>query len=84
MNQDYINSPIRKCNQCGSDLILKETKTEKSEKSFASTTVTTYLCSNKSCQEEIDKRTAKRIALKAEQDLARQKRLEKIGIAPSH
>lgn len=40
-------------------------------------TQNTYRCSNKTCQDEIDKRTTKRIELRNEQELARQKRLEK-------
>lgn len=70
-------STTPKCNQCGADLILKTTRTEKSERCFAAMTVTTYRCSNQICQDEIDKRTAKRLELKAQQDLARQERLKK-------
>lgn len=69
---------IRKCNQCGSDLIVVESKTQKKETSFSSTTVITYRCSNKACQDEIDKRTAKRIALKNEQEQARADRANKV------
>jgi hypothetical protein len=67
----------RKCNQCGEDLVLQKTTTLKSERSFAPMTQNTYRCSNKACQDEIDKRTSKRIELKNEQEMARQKRLEK-------
>ena len=67
----------RKCNQCGEDLVLQKTTTLKSERSFAPMTQNTYRCSNKTCQDEIDKRTSKRIELKNEQEMARQKRLEK-------
>lgn len=74
------NSSIAKCNQCGCDLIIQTSRTEKSERSFASTTIITYRCSNQSCQDEIDKKTAKRIELKNEQELARQKRLEQVII----
>lgn len=66
-----------KCNQCGCDLILKKTKTQKTDSTFSNTTVSTYVCSNKVCQDEIDKRTAKRIELRNEQELARQRRLNK-------
>lgn len=66
-----------KCNQCGCDLVLQKTTTLKSERSFAPMTQNTYRCSNKTCQDEIDKRTSKRIELRNEQELARQKRLEK-------
>lgn len=41
-------------------------------------TVTSYLCSNKECQDEIDKKTAQRIKLRNEQEQARQRRLEKM------
>lgn len=76
LNTDLASSTL-KCNQCGADLIVKKTTTSKNERSFSSMTVTVYLCSNKECQEEIDKRTAKRLELKNEQDLARQRRLAK-------
>lgn len=76
LNTD-LTSAILKCNQCGADLIVKKTTTSKNERSFSSMTLTIYLCSNKECQEEIDKRTAKRLELKNEQDLARQRRLAK-------
>lgn len=73
-----INSDTnRKCNQCGNDLVLQKTTTLKSERSFAPMTQNTYRCSNQACQDEIDKRTSKRIELKNEQEMARQKRLEK-------
>jgi hypothetical protein len=68
---------IPKCNQCGSDLVLQKTTTQKSEHSFASMTQNSYRCSNKSCQDEIDKRSIKRMELKKEQELAREKRLNK-------
>jgi len=77
LSNNTSDSPKRTCNQCGCDLILKKTRTEKTERSFASITVNTYICSNKECQDEIDKKTAKRIELRNEQELARQRRLEK-------
>lgn len=77
LNNTKTNSNTPKCNQCGSDLILQATTTEKDQRSFAPMTRMTYLCSNQACQDGINDRTAKRIALKNEQDLARQKRLEK-------
>lgn len=67
----------RICNQCGSDLVLQKTTTLKSERSFAPMTQNSYRCSNKICQDEIDKKTAKRIELKNDQEKARQERLEK-------
>lgn len=66
-----------KCNQCGADLVLQKTTTQKSEHRFASMTQNSYRCSNKSCQDEIDKKLIKRLELKQEQELARQKRLNK-------
>lgn len=66
-----------RCNQCGAELVIQKITTQKNEHSFAATAVTKYQCSNKECQEEIDKRTAKRIEIRTEQELARQKRLEK-------
>lgn len=66
-----------KCNQCGANLVLKKTTTQKSEHRFASMTQNSYRCSNKSCQDEIDKKLIKRLELKQEQELARQRRLNK-------
>lgn len=76
-NLKITSSPKPKCNQCGCELILQTTITEKSERSFAPMTRITYRCSNQACQDSIDDRVAKKLALKNEQDLARQKRLEK-------
>lgn len=73
-NTDNITTVLT-CNQCGCDLVLQQTNVRKTEHSFSPTTVITYRCSNQACQDEIDKKTAKRIELKQEQDLARQRRL---------
>lgn len=56
-----------KCNQCGSDLILVDEKTEILPNHFSPIVTKTYSCSNKECQENKDKETAKRIKLKEEQ-----------------
>lgn len=62
------------CSQCGSRLILLK-KTERKD-SFSKITVTSYRCSNKSCQDTIDKKTTARIKLQGEQNLARANRLK--------
>lgn len=67
-----------KCNQCGEQLILEKTITRKSDRSFAPVVVNTYRCSNKLCQEGIDQRVAKKIEIRHEQEMARQKRLQKV------
>lgn len=68
-------SEKRKCNQCGSILIIQKTTTLKSENSFSALTQTSYRCSNQKCQDEIDKKILKQIELKNEQEIAKQKRL---------
>ncbi|MDO8498385.1 MAG: hypothetical protein Q7S44_01220 [bacterium] len=78
MNNNSQTSPT--CNQCGSKLILLETKVQKLEKSFSAMTTTIFRCSNKICQDEIDKRTAKRIELRNEQEIARQNRLNRMHL----
>lgn len=70
------NLPTPKCNQCGSDLITLNKKTEKIGNSFSPMTTTTYRCSNQECQDEIDRRVSKRIELREERELARQNRLK--------
>jgi len=76
LNNTTTISASLKCNQCGCELILQKTGIRNTQNCFFPTTVITYRCSNKSCQEEIDKKTVKRIELRHEQELARQKRLE--------
>lgn len=56
-----------KCNQCGSNLILVDEKTEILPNHFSPIVTKTYSCSNKECQENRDKETAKRIKQKEEQ-----------------
>lgn len=46
------------------------------ENSFSPVTTTIYRCSNRACQEEIDKKTAERKKRVEEQELAKQKRAE--------
>ena len=70
------------CFQCGSKLILVSKTTVKLEGSRFPQTTLKYRCSNKECQEEIDKQTAKRVKImqdKAESDKKRadEKQLEK-------
>lgn len=62
------------CSQCGSKLIqIGKTETKDN---FSKITITTYKCSNKSCQDTIDKRTTARIKLQDEQNVARANRLK--------
>ncbi len=70
--------PSLKCNQCGSSVILVKHKTQKLEYNFSAITINTYRCSNKSCQESIDKKTEGRIKLQKEQEIAKKKRLKSI------
>ena len=70
-----INTPLR-CSQCSSPLILVSEKTEVIEGSRFPQTTKEYKCSNASCQEEIDKQTAKRKQQLAERATAELKRTE--------
>lgn len=70
------------CFQCGSKLILVSKITTQLEGSRFPQTTLKYRCSNKDCQDEIDRQTAKRIKIvkdKAENDQKRaeQKQIEK-------
>ena len=51
-------------------------KTQKIENYLSPITVTTYKCSNKDCQSEIDKRTKQRIKLQKEQQTAKDERVK--------
>mgnify|MGYP001588082740 CR=1 FL=1 len=62
------------CSQCGSKLIIIN-KTETKD-NFSKITITSYRCSNKSCQDTIDKRTTARIKLQDQQNMARANRLK--------
>lgn len=76
---NQTSETIRKCNQCGNDLILQKSSTSKGENSFSPMVQNTYRCSNKACQDEIDKKILKQIELKNEQALAKQRRLASAG-----
>ena len=63
----------RRCNQCGADLILVKKIIE--EKDLPSpVTALLYRCSNKSCQEEIDKKSVAHIKRFKEQEKAQANR----------
>ena len=62
------------CNQCGSKLIIIN-KTETKD-NFSKITITSYKCSNKSCQDTIDRKTTARIKLQDKQNLDRANRLK--------
>jgi hypothetical protein len=64
------------CSQCNSPLILVSEKTEVIEGSRFPQTTKIYKCSNSSCQDEIDKQTAKRKQLQNERTIADGKRAE--------
>lgn len=52
------DTSIPVCTTCGSPLILVEEKTELLDKSIYPVTSRTYICSNKECQDEKDKKAA--------------------------
>lgn len=62
------------CFHCGSKLILISEVTEKAEGSTFPRTISKYRCSNKECQDEIDRQTAKRMKLKKEKEEMDKKR----------
>ncbi len=62
------------CNQCGSRLIFVGKKTTKD--TFSKIVTTIYKCSDKKCQQGIDKRTKDRIKLQKEQNSARETRVK--------
>lgn len=66
-----------KCFDCGCELILMEETTATMGNNLYPITKSTYRCPNQECQEELDKRTAKRQELKREQDAKKALRLNK-------
>lgn len=66
----------RRCSQCDSRLILVSKITETPEGSRFPQTTSIFKCSNKECQAEREKETAKRIKLKKEKDVALEKRIK--------
>jgi hypothetical protein len=69
-----VRTTDRKCNQCGSPLIFLRKTTEKIE-SYSPIIVSIYTCSNKECQDDIDKKTLARIKDTNDQKIAKEKRL---------
>ncbi len=67
MKKDLIK---RRCNQCGSDLILVKTVVE-DKNSPSPVTSLIYSCSDKSCQANINKKTIARRKYFKEQEKAR-------------
>lgn len=64
------------CFHCGSLLILVSKKKETSQDSNFPRIVLKYRCSNKECQEEIDRQTAKRLKLLKEKEATLKKRAD--------
>ena len=63
-----------RCSHCGKRLIFVG-KTETKD-TFSKVVTTIYRCSDKLCQEGIDKRTKARIKLQKEQDFAKKARVK--------
>lgn len=78
MNTLYPQLTSRKCAECGNFLILVDKKVEYVEDQHLPVTTSTYECSDKECQAETNKKTAERTKRYAEQEVARQNRLEKM------
>ncbi len=72
-----LNRPTStSCAECGSELILINTVTEKLTGTLFPQTTSTYRCSNAECQERRDKELEKRLKVRQERVDAEQKRLE--------
>lgn len=80
-NTHALNTSEKKlepqCHDCGCALILVEVATFTVGNNPSPITKTTYRCPNKECQEESDKRAAKRLELRLEQEQARENRKKK-------
>ena len=81
MNTTIPRLTSRKCHRCGNFLILSDEKIEKVEGQYGAVTTSTYICSNKDCQKEMDREIAKMKKQKVEKDIANQKRLERINLS---
>lgn len=77
---NYTSSNV--CIDCGSKLVQVAVTTQTLGNNPSPITKTTYRCSNIACQEECDKRTAKQLELKKEQELARENRKKRLAAAP--
>lgn len=72
-----------KCHGCGSDLILVKVVVHTVDNNPYPITKTTYRCSDDVCQAESEKRAAKKLELKLEQDLARENRRKALHPTPA-
>lgn len=75
MNQASLKATQKKCNQCGSPLFIVGKKTEQIE-NYSPVIVTMYKCSNKDCQDDIDKKTLARMKDTSEQKIAKENRVK--------
>lgn len=75
MKQASLKTSNRKCNQCGSPLLIAGKKIEKID-NYSPITVTIYKCSNKECQADIDKKTKARVNEAMAQKLAKESRIK--------
>lgn len=74
----------KKCNQCGSFLYTVGKKIEKID-NYSPVTVTIYKCSNKDCQDDIDKKTLARIKDTSDQKEAKENRMkQKVQVMKIH
>jgi hypothetical protein len=71
-----LNTSQPTCSQCQSLLILVSKVTEEIAGSRFPQTTIVYRCSNKECQDEREKQSAKRAKLHAEKVVAEQKRID--------
>lgn len=83
MNTPDENINPLKCHGCGRDLILVKTSSYTIDNNPSPITKTTYRCSDDVCQEESEKRAAKKLELKLEQDLARENRKKALHPTPN-
>lgn len=75
MKQASLKVSDKKCNQCGSPLLIVGKKIEQID-NYSPVTVTMYKCSNKECQSDIDKKTKARVTEAKAQKLAKESRVK--------
>ncbi len=75
MKQASLKVSDKKCNQCGSPLLIVGKKIEQID-NYSPVTVTVYKCSNEKCQSDIDKKTRARVKEARAQKLAKESRIK--------
>jgi hypothetical protein len=74
----YPQKTSLKCHECGSYLLLVGQEIETGVGQYSPVTTSIYNCSNPECQADFEKKTAQRMKIHKEQEVAKQKRIEKM------